>query len=197
MRRRTIWIWVLACGLAATGQNSTNFHWDWHKALYLAREDQLDLSPLLNTDEKRGLLRALSDRTESDDEISADLSQTAVRLIRLGSPPEKFFAVQAVNTCSATGNCQSWVVRQQGGSFSVILDGGSAKTFTVQPHVSNGLHDLVLGAHGSATLHGLFLYSFDGKQYKQIGCFEANWSVLNKEGEVQQLTSPRITPCRK
>jgi hypothetical protein len=42
--------------------------------------------------------------------------------------------------------------------------------FSVESTRTHGYRDLMTSSHGSATMHGLTLYKFDGKQYRQTDC---------------------------
>jgi hypothetical protein len=50
--------------------------------------------------------------------------------------------------------------------------------------------------HGSASMQGLNLYQFDGARNRKAGCFEANWEVLDRGGEIHELREPVITACK-
>jgi len=59
--------------------------------------------------------------------------------------------------------------------------------------MTNGLHDIVLGQHGSATEQGLTLFRFNGTRYRMIACYQANWTGFEKDGEIRDLKEPQIT----
>jgi len=80
--------------------------------------------------------------------------------------------------CSPTGNCEVWIFRQAGDKYSVILNRGTVQNFTIQPTITKGFHDIVLGQQGSATEEGLTLFRFDGSAYRLAACYEAGWEVL-------------------
>jgi hypothetical protein len=102
--------------------------------------------------------------------------------------------------CGATGNCPFWAFQKSGNGFEKILDTrgkdgiGGIEVFTIEADTTNGFHDLVLGAHDSASERTLLLYRYDGKKYRVSGCYLASW-VSTENGRWQQLKLPEITPC--
>ena len=123
-------------------------------------------------------------------------ARTSIKAVDLDSNGPKQYLAQGSGgfLCSPTGNCETWVFRSDGEKYSMILHRIATQTFTIQPTVTNGFHDLVLGQHGSATEQGLTLYRFDGSKYRRIACYKANWTILGKDGEYHGLKEPRLTP---
>ena len=111
---------------------------------------------------------------------------------------EKTFVVGGIGEydCSPTGNCSVWVLRMGTHEYSVVLH-GTAQSVWIWPTQTNGLHDIVLAMHGSATSTGLKLYKFDGSAYHRTACYNADFQYLGEDGEIYELEEPRITPCHK
>lgn len=87
------------------------------------------------------------------------------------------------------------MIRLNDDKYSVILHRTATQSFTIQPTITNGFHDLVLGQHGSATDQGLTLYRFDGSKYRRIACYDANWDYLaTPDGQYHTGKEPRLTP---
>jgi hypothetical protein len=135
---------------------------------------------------------------KTQQELEDVAARTRVKAVDLSGKGDRDFLAQiGVDWgCSPTGNCVSWVLRQHGDRYSVILHSIATQTFTIQPTVTNEFHGLVLGQHGSATLQELTLYRFDGSKYRSVACYDANWENLGKDGEYHLSKEPRITPCQ-
>jgi len=73
------------------------------------------------------------------------------------------------------------------------LDAGSAQTFTIQQHRTNGFNDLVLIIHGSATQSGLTLQKFNGSSYDDVAYYAENWEVADESGQFHYLKGSRLT----
>jgi len=80
--------------------------------------------------------------------------------------------------------------------LKLILNRGAVQTFAVEDSINNGLHDLLLGMHGSATEQGLFVYGLIDGSYKRTACYKASWTRL-VDDEVKELEEPDIQPCGK
>lgn len=180
------------------------FHWDCHK-WEKDNWESIAQSKTLSAKERAGLTRAVASQLrpfmsrmdlESEQELRQVAAQAQVKAVDLsGEGSREYLAKGAGNfLCSPTGNCEAWVFRQNGDKYSVILHRTATQTFTIQPTLTNGFHDLVLGQHGSATDTGLTLYRFDGSKYRRLACYDADWSFLGKDGEVHTRKEPRLTP---
>jgi hypothetical protein len=42
----------------------------------------------------------------------------------------------------------------------------------------------------------LTVYKFNGAQYSNVACYDANSGVVDEHGEVHQFKEPRLTPCQ-
>lgn len=138
---------------------------------------------------------------ESEEQLREVAAKTQIKAVDLGDNGVKEFLAQgsgvnrtSARLCSPTGNCESWVFRQNHDGYTAILHRIATQNFTIQPAITNGFHDLVLGQHGSANEQGLTLYQFDGSKYRRIACYDASWSFLAKDGEHHTRKDPRITP---
>jgi hypothetical protein len=202
-------IWIGWSGAICLAQSPANgFHWDWHK---VEKNDweSIGQSRNLSAQERAGLIKAVASQLrpfmsqmdiKSEQELQEVAARTRVKAVDLRGKGVRDFLAQQSDvgwSCSPTGNCESWVLRKNGDEYSVILHRSAAQAFTIQPTLSNGFHDLVLGQHASATEHGLTLYRFDGFKYRFVACYDANWEILGRDGEVHQLSEPRITPCSR
>lgn len=155
--------------------------------------------------EREGLITAVASQLhpfmsrmdiESEQQLREIAAQTWVKTVDLGNGSKEHLARGTGNfLCSPTGNCEVWVFRQDGDQYSVILHRTATQNFTIQPNITNGFHDLVLGQHGSATDQGLTLYRFDGSSYQRKACYEADWSFLGKDGEHHTRKDPHLTPA--
>lgn len=201
-------IWICWSGFLCLAQSPANgFHWDWRK---VERDnwESIGQSKDLSANACAGLIKALVSQLrsympelniQSEQELREVAARTRIKAVDLSGKGVREFLAQAgfQSACSPTGNCESWVLRQIGSEYSVILHRIATQTFTIQPTSTNGFHDLVLGQHGSATEQGLTLYRFDGAKYQKAGCYVANWEILGEDGEYHQLEEPRITPCSR
>jgi hypothetical protein len=193
-------IWICSTGLLCLAQNSAN-------EFRLGRPVESDgweiigQSKTLSATARAALIKAVAGvGAKSEQELQETASQTRIKAVDLSGKGGEEFLAQGFGVqsgCGPTGNCEAWVLRQKGDQFSVILHRGAVQIFTIQPTVTNGFHDIVLGQHGSATMMGLTLYLFDGSRYRREACYDANWAILEKDGQVHTLDEPRITPCAK
>ena len=128
----------------------------------------------------------------SEAQLSEKALDTRIKLVDLnrGGTPEVI--AQSMVGCGATGNCSFWIFRKTGRDYKLILD-GYGQTFTVQKESSNGFRDIVVASHASATDSGLTLFRYEGGQYREAGCYEANWAPI-VNGVRRELKDPLITP---
>jgi hypothetical protein len=195
---RALAIWICSTGLLCLAQNSAN---DFRLGREVDNDgwEVINQSKTLSAPGRASLIKALASGSQdkSEQALQETAAQTRIKAVDLGGKGGGEFLAQGfgMQSCSPTGNCESWVLRQNGDNFSVILHRGAAQTFTIQPTVTNGLHDIVLGQHGSATMQGLTLYRFDGTTYRRAACYHENFTILGEDGEIHDLDEPRITPC--
>lgn len=185
----TLTCWTGICSAQSPAQR---FHWDCRSSDELSWRESISRSKTLSATERAGLIEALTSRprplrnkskVESEKE-PASIEQTRIRAVDLSGDGIREFAAQSSGdqSCSPTGNCDFWILRQDRDKYSVM------------PTVTNGFHDIVLGQHGSATETGLTLYRFDGSRYRRVSCYDASWTALGKDGEYHDLKEPRVTP---
>lgn len=133
-------------------------------------------------------------------DLNDEARHALVKVIDLGSDTkERFFVVRATANldCSPTGNCKVWIFRRRGHNYSYILEGATGQTVAILPSETNGLRDVVLSMHGSATMSVLKLYKLESIFYRHAACYEDRFEYLDSDGEIQGLDEPRITPCKK
>jgi hypothetical protein len=183
--------------------SSAAFHWNWHSVIKDDWETVADCRDLSVTD-KDSLLKAITAelrprmhdlKVDSEDQLLNFAAKIQIHTADLSATGKQEILAQAFGNflCSPTGNCEAWIFRRDADGYSVILKRSAVQAFTIQPTVSHGFHDMVLGRHGSATEQGLRLFRFDGSAYRLAICYDANWSVLGEDGQVHDLKEPRIT----
>jgi hypothetical protein len=195
---------LLAPSTTFVAQNSSAaFQWDWHSVIKDGWETVADSRQLSSAD-KDFLLKAIAAelrpqmhdlKIDSEDQLLNLAAKIQIHTTNLNGKGKQEILAQAFDNflCSPTGNCEAWIFRRDADGYSVILKRGAVQAFTIQPTVSHGFHDIVLGQHGSATEQGLRLFRFDGSAYRLASCYDANWSVLGEDGQIHDLKEPRIT----
>jgi hypothetical protein len=78
-----------------------------------------------------------------------------------------------------------------------LLEASSIQTFTIEPTRSNGFFDLVLTRHDSASASEVRPYKFDGKEYREEGCYMTAREGLGSDGQWHRFKEPRVTQCGK
>jgi hypothetical protein len=200
---------VLVLAVACIGQTTEHgraFHWNWRQTR--TADGPLSVHKNLSSAGRTSLLSALATQfkilaaqsgqaTEfTQQERNARAAETRVTLIDLNSDGVSEVSAQPTgDICSPTGNCPFWVFKRTAFGYTLILDAEAIQTFNIQASRTNSYRDLVLKMHGSATESDLLLYEFRGGQYRQSACYNANWTYLDADGEMQDLKEPRITPC--
>jgi hypothetical protein len=201
---------LILFALFAVGQqngNSDDFHWDSHKWQELSWKQsvsRLRLAPALKDDIVETIVEQMQeDESDDDAQPEKDLRQiageTRIAFVDLTGRGRNEVIAQAggeKSGCSPTGNCLLWVLQRQRDGYHVILDAGSVQIFTIQPTRAHGFNDLVLGMHGGAFDSMLTVYKFNGAQYSNVACYDANSGVVDEHGEVHQFKEPRLTPCQ-
>lgn len=197
-------IWICWIGAFCLGKGpAKEFHWDWHKVEGDGWES-ISQSNAISVKERGYLISLVASQhrrsrieIKSEQDLQELAGQTRIKAVDLNGKGVQEFLAQSADSdlCSPTGNCESWVFRRNGETDSVILHSSFAQTFTIQPTLTNGFHDLVLAMHGSATEQTLRLYRFDGSKYRVTACYEANWEINEKDGSIRDSKEPRITPC--
>jgi hypothetical protein len=185
---------------AAKPTNET-FHWNAKDLQVLDSEDSIKASKTLSLAERQALIKAIVGRLKkyevrTSQEWWTTAENTRIRLVDLNGDGVSEVIAQGSGdlSCSPTGNCDFWVFSRVGETYKLILEREAIQTFTVQPTLTNGFHDLVLGMHGSATEQELFVYRFIGGRYQRSACYNANWQRLAGD-KLQHLKEPALTPC--
>lgn len=152
----------------------------------------------LSAGDRALLERELVKQYKGESDSAKLAAETRIALVDLNGDGNPEIVAQAVGSdyCGGTGNCWFWVFQKGPSGYRIILERGAAQGFAIQPERTSGYFDLVLTMHGSATEQGLYLYQFKQGRYRRAGCYEANWTYLDKSGEVRELKEPRITACR-
>ena len=197
---------VLAAGMSlfalfAIGQHNVNFgdfRWDpsksqeltWNQTIAKARLSRQERAELIATIKAQ----LQGEPSSAEDPSSQDLDQTEIEFVDLHRRGSHELIAHATGQylCSPTGNCSLWVLRRDRKKYRVILE-GTAQTFTIQPTVTNGWHDIVLGMHGSAFETQLTLYKFDGTEYSRSACEMAIFP--GREETKPESDKVRFIPC--
>jgi len=180
MRTSVLLVLGIFANLATAQQAamSSGFHWDGRKATALSWKKEIN-SLHVSTAETKLLVAAIEPdfrSVHSDSriqELQKDIAETRFEMIDLDGDHTKEIIAQATDSfqCGATGNCSVWILHRELDNYRVILK-GITQTFTIQPTRTNGLRDIVLGLHRSATWQKLHLYKFDGSVYRDTACYD-------------------------
>ncbi len=203
--RLPIVVFLIVFTSVAQVSDPAEFHWDWHKWQELSWKQSISRRDLPGAQKSKLIDTIVPQirewREDVPDKKLRDIAaETRIAFVNLSGHGRNEVIAQGGGekfSCSPTGNCPFWVLRRERDGYHIILSASSKQTFTIQPTKTNGLHDLVLGMHGSAFEAGLTLYKFDGSEYRDFACFDANWEVTDEKGELRHFKEPRITPCGK
>ena len=186
-----------------TAVNPGRFHWDW-RASHELKADQSLRNARLPEQSLNAIAGAIADQIrpvmaeleiKSETELKKKALDTRIAVIDLNGDGTPEIVAQGMVNCGATGNCPFWVLQKSKQSgYEIILE-GEAQTFTIQGSSTNGFRDIVLSTHGSYSSGGLTIYQYQEGVYRDVGCYNYEWAVLEGE-KVQELKEPRITPCR-
>jgi hypothetical protein len=132
----------------------------------------------------------------SERSLAEELDDIRVARAALHSAAHSELLVQASDdcNCSPTGNCGFWVLHKSGRGFDVLLATDNVQSFSVQNTRAHGYRDLMTSSHGSATMHELTLYKFDGKQYRQMDCAMEEY-VVREDGSIADRPVITSMPC--
>jgi hypothetical protein len=104
----------------------------------------------------------------------------------------KIVLVEAGPGCARGGqgaNGAMWIIRFQGDKFSFIATPQqqfNGWLYSIQPTISHGFRDLVLGWHMSAGEADLSYFRFDGTSYRRIGAA----TLTNADGTEKIIPKP-------
>ena len=124
----------------------------------------------------------------------SSIGGASFEILSLGPLDEKDLVVTDQSGCSPTGNCSMLFLRPFRGGYRVVLD-GIGQTYEVRRTQRHGFRDVQLRMHGSATESTVKTYKFNGTRYLRSGCQDLNFEILDKQGNVQELEKPQVTPC--
>jgi hypothetical protein len=177
-----------------------DFHWDWRASQELSGRDWLE-NARIRKEEREAIGAAITKELKSKKEdfdldavenLREAVMKTRVKMLDLDGDGVPEIVAQGFAGCSATGNCPFWIFRKAGKRYEPLLE-TYGQTFTIQKHTTRGYEDIVVSVHGSATQSGLTDYRYSDGQYVAVGCYDAEWEVLDGS-EVRELKVPRITP---
>ena len=176
-------------------------HWDWHHQEILTWKQSISQNEQIAQPERTRLLSAIMSRFrttdfDSQDQLRTTAAETRIKYVDLNDDgiPEVIAQAGGDRGCSPTGNCTFWVFRRVGDTYTLLLE-SDAQTFSIQPTRSNNLYDLLLTRHDSAYESEIKPYKFDGKMYRKRGCYDAEWTQLDSDGEYHDLKEPVISRC--
>ena len=203
---------ALTSGQQPTPDTKTHkeaFRWKETDTQELAPSDRIKVSKTLSPTERAALIKAISAQIRpdmdvleihSEKELGSIAADTRVKMIDLNGDgiPEVIAQAWGVRAgCGATGNCPFWVFSKSDSGYKLILgkDGWVFQIFTVEPTVTNGYHDFILGMHDSASEKTLFIYRFKNGRYHREACYDADWILMDAKGW-HELKNPLITACK-
>jgi hypothetical protein len=182
-----------------------SLQWDWRHSEALTSKQSLRHAKVTIA-ERAAIAKAIADQLKPDmgglggmtdrelEEIALD---TPVKLVDLngdGTPEIIAQGTPQDGGCSPTGNCRFWVFQKSDREYRLLFYREAIQSFTLQPSRSNGFTDIIIRMHRSATESTLTLLQYREGRYYQMGCYDANWSVL-EGNSVHELKEPRLTPC--
>lgn len=194
---------MLAATVGAGAQNAQRFRWDWRNAQELNAKRTVGNSLELSTAERRELIHAVAQHIKTVMDPGADAtalaSRTRVKLIDLNGDGRLEVIAQPVGTdagCGATGNCPFWVFEKTTAGYAAILSvNRGVQVFTIEPAMTNGFRNLILGSHDAAGERTLRVFRYTEGRYRPGGCYKASWWTYNSG--FHKLKEPQITPCAK
>lgn len=92
--------------------------------------------------------------------------------------------------CSPQGNCDVWLFETGAGAPALLLRASAVQKVKPQESVSNGYRDLITSMRISGSASDLFVYQFDGKEYRLKQCMRRTWT----DAQGRRLNQPRVTP---
>lgn len=74
-------------------------------------------------------------------------------------------------------NCPAYILEKTGAHYRLLLNARSVQQVQVLNSVTHGYHDIQTTMHGSATSYALFIYRYDGMEYKRTDCFSKQYRL--------------------
>jgi hypothetical protein len=188
---------MVGIAFAQNRASTAGFQWSWRKSQELHWKQSLSRLKRINLRDRNALTGILLSKFEHCADPKKCAASTRIKMVDLNGDgvPEVIAQASDKASCGTTGNCMFWIFQKTAKGYKLILERDGIQTFTIQPTRTQGFSDLVLGMHGSAFLHELFIYRFRDGDYRVTACYDANWSYLDKNGEANDLKEPRIAPC--
>jgi hypothetical protein len=78
--------------------------------------------------------------------------------------------------CGALANCPRWIFRKTRGGFERIGFDGGSRSLTPRKTTTRGYRDLRAVAGDTAVEDAVFIYKYDGREYRATDCFTRDWS---------------------
>lgn len=194
-----LFVTIAVCAVAF----AADFEWDWRSQEIINRNDpSVGNTSKLTEPERAELLHAIvarlqkpmSDQGYDEDRIHDIASTTRLRFPDLGGDSKPLLLAASIGIeggCDAMANCPFWIFRHTEDGYVSLLD-TVARSYTVQPTISNGFPDLVLARRTSADEDRLTLYHYADGKYVDAGCYTATWPAA-KDGESQ---NPTVGACK-
>jgi hypothetical protein len=113
-------------------------------------------------------------------------------LIDLNRDGTSELIVRGINEICGATNCYTWIYRKVGNSYQMLLYAGFIQQIELKRTFTRGYRDIIASMHGSAWDSDLTLYKFDGKQYRQVGCYTSTYLFKDKSGGYRESKRPRI-----
>jgi len=188
---------VLSAAQRTPIQPTPKFQWgqDQPRELDKALADYNNIS----TEDRVALLHAFASEYNNYPRPPSPMEraeQTRVKFIDLNGDGILEVIAQPIGNICGAANCPLYVFQKTATNYRIILEKGAAQTVAVQGTRTNGYVDVVVGMHGSATKEDLFVYQFSEGQYRRTHCYNASFTEVGKDGKVNELETPRITPCK-
>lgn len=95
--------------------------------------------------------------------------------------------------CAGVGNCDLRIFQRRGRSYRKLLSTSIVQTISLLKARRRGFVDLKLGTHNSAYDTDYQVFRFDGVQYRLDRCWNENWAVLDKKGNLRLLKEPVVS----
>ncbi len=194
---------ALLLGCPLIGAEGLNWEWRDSKCLkHTLREAKV------GNEEKTAIAKAISQQVgpytpdmklvgiDSAQQLKDAILETRTELVDLNDDGTPEVIAQGTNKegCSPTGNCPFWVFQKSGQEYRLLVSLSAIQTFQIQRNRSGRFQDIVVAMHGSATERTLRLLQYSRGKYRQAGCYDANWSVL-EGGMLRELKDPQLTLC--
>jgi hypothetical protein len=198
---KMVWGWMALVAVSGIVL-AADFEWDSRSQEVIGRNDpSVGNSSKLTEPERTALIDAIvlrlqkpmSDQGYDDQRIREIASTTRLRFVSLsegGKPVVFATSLGLEGGCDMLVNCPFWIFRYSEDGYVSLLDTVAA-SYTIQPTSTNGLSDLVMMRHVSASEGRLALYHYADGKYVDSGCYVAKWPPA-KEGEMPEA---EVSPC--